>query len=354
MKESMPSVSAGGVRIGGGAQVTVQSMTNTDTKNVAETVRQIHSLTAAGCDIVRASVYDMDCAKAFADIRSQIAIPLVADVHFDYRLAIAAMEHGADKLRFNPGNIGDEARVRSVVQCAKMHRVPIRIGVNGGSIEKSIKQAYGGVTPVGMVESAMRHVRILESEGFTDIVISLKASDVRQTVEAYRLIRKQTDYPLHVGVTETGSADMGVVKSAIGIGALLIDGIGDTIRVSLTDDPVREVEAGLKILRALHLRNDDVEIISCPTCGRTRVDLMQMAELVAERLPRRRGYLKVAVMGCAVNGPGEAADADIGIAFGDGNGVLFQRGEKVYHGPTEDVINALVARAQDMLKAKAD
>ena len=295
----------------------------------------------------------MACAKAFSAIRSKIAIPLVADVHFDYRLAVAAIENGADKLRFNPGNIGGEEHVRTLVQCAKLHHTPIRIGVNAGSIERELKQKYGGATADAMVESALKHVRILESEGFTDIVVSLKASTVRSTVEAYRKISAVIDYPLHVGITETGSVEDGVVKSAVGIGALLLDGIGDTIRVSLTDDPVREVETGLRILRALHLRSDDIEIISCPTCGRTRVDLMHMVDEVSRRLPRRQGYLKVAVMGCAVNGPGEASDADIGIAFGDGNGVLFQHGEKVFHGQAEDVINALVERASAMLRENA-
>ncbi len=349
MPHKTGAVSIGCVRVGGGAPVSVQSMTNTDTRDVAATAAQIHALTNAGCDIVRASVYDFDCAAALRDIRSRIHIPLVADVHFDYRLAIAAIENGADKLRFNPGNIGDEQRVRTLVQCAKAHRTPIRIGVNAGSLEPQLKQRYGGATPDAMVESALRHVRILEDEGFCDIVISLKASTVRDTVAAYRRAAACIDYPMHIGITETGDVQEGIVKSAVGIGALLLDGIGDTIRVSLTDDPVREVETGLRILRALHLKKDDIEIVSCPTCGRTRVDLMKMVEVVGGSLPRRQGYLKVAVMGCAVNGPGEAADADIGIAFGDGNGVLFQRGEKVYSGSTEEVMAALLQRASEML-----
>ena len=346
------TVVAGGVPIGSGAPVTVQSMTNTDTRDVEATVSQIARLTAAGCDIVRASVYDMACAKAFSAIRPRITIPLVADVHFDYRLAIAAIDNGADKLRFNPGNIGGEAHVRTLVQCAKRHRTPIRIGVNAGSLEKELKAQYGPGSSKAMVESALKHVRILESEGFTDIVLSLKASTVKNTVEAYRMMAKTVDYPLHIGITETGSVQEGVVKSAVGIGALLLNGIGDTLRVSLTDDPVREVETGLQILRALHLREDDIEIISCPTCGRTRVDLMEMLSRLEKRLPRRQGYLKVAVMGCAVNGPGEAADADIGIAFGDGNGVLFEHGEKRMSGTTEVVMNALTERAAAMLQEK--
>ena len=344
----------GSVPIGGKSSVTVQSMTNTDTRDVDATVAQIQQLTDAGCEIVRSSVYDMDCAKAFSKIRPRIAIPLVADIHFDYRLAIAAIENGADKLRFNPGNIGEEGRVRSLVQCAKMHHTPIRIGVNAGSLEPELKRKHGGATPDAMVESSMKHVHILEDEGFYDMVLSLKASTVSDTVDAYRKIAELTDYPLHVGITETGDVQEGIVKSAIGIGSLLLDGIGDTIRVSLTDNPVREVETGLRILRALHLKKDDIEIISCPTCGRTRVDLMRLVEEVSGRLPRRQGYLKVAIMGCAVNGPGEASDADIGIAFGDGNGLLFKKGEKVFHGDTETVVNQLVSEATKMLATQQE
>ena len=340
----------GGVPVGGGAPVTVQSMTNTDTANAEATAAQINALTAAGCEIVRSSVYNMECAKALRDIKSKISIPLVADIHFDYRLAIAAIENGADKLRFNPGNIGGEDRVRSLVACAKEHRVPIRIGVNAGSLEAELKQKHADNTVAAMVESALRHVKILEREGFEEIVLSLKASDVRTTVEAYREISRIVDYPLHVGVTETGDVQSGIIKSAAGIGALLLEGIGDTIRVSLTDDPVREVEAGLKILRAVGLRKDDIELVSCPTCGRTRVDVMKMVELVKSRLPHHQGYLKVAVMGCAVNGPGEANDADIGVAFGNGNGVLFVHGEQVYHGSAEQVVESLIERATSMLK----
>lgn len=342
-------ISVGGIKVGGGAPVTVQSMTNTDTADAAATAAQINALTAAGCEIVRSSVYNIACAKALREIKSKISIPLVADIHFDYRLAIAAIENGADKLRFNPGNIGGEDRVRSLVACAKEHRVPIRIGVNAGSLEAELKQKYAGNTVAAMVESALRHVRILEREGFEEIVLSLKASDVRTTVEAYREISRLVDYPLHVGVTETGDKQSGIIKSAAGIGALLLEGIGDTIRVSLTDDPVREVEAGLRILRAVGLRKDDIELVSCPTCGRTRVDVMQMVELVNSRLPHHQGYLKVAVMGCAVNGPGEASDADIGVAFGNGNGVLFVKGEQVFHGPAEQVVETLIERAAQML-----
>lgn len=349
MRKQTRQVLVGGVPIGGGAPISVQSMTNTDTRNVQATVEQIHRLTEAGCDIVRSTVFDMACAEAISSIKKQITIPLVVDIHFDYRLAIASVKNGADKLRINPGNIGDESRVRALVQCAKEHQTPIRIGVNAGSIEPSLKQKYGGATPEAMVESALKHVRILEDENFTDIVISLKASTVRDTVDAYRQMADRVAYPLHIGITETGNVEDGIVKSAVGIGSLLLDGIGDTLRVSLTDDPVKEVETGLRILRALHLKKDDIEIISCPTCGRTRVDVMHMVDVVAARLPRRQGYLKVAVMGCAVNGPGEAGDADIGIAFGDGNGILFEKGQKVAHGSAEDMVEQLLARATERL-----
>ena len=352
MANSTKQILVGGVAIGGGAPVSVQSMTNTDTRDVEATVAQIERLTEAGCNIVRSSVYDMACAEALDSIKSRIRIPIVADIHFDYRLAIAAMEHGADKLRFNPGNIGDESRVKAVVDCAKAHHTPIRIGVNAGSIEPVLRQKHGGATTEAMIESALKHVLLLEREGFTDIVLSLKASNVRDTVDAYRAVSQRVDYPLHVGVTETGDVASGIIKSAAGIGSLLLDGIGDTIRVSLTDDPVREVETGLKILRAVGLLRDDIEFVSCPTCGRTRVDVMKMVELVNTRLPHKKGYLKIAVMGCAVNGPGEARDADIGVAFGDGNGILFEKGEQVYHGAAEDVVERLIARAGEMLAEK--
>lgn len=353
MKQNSNCVRIKNLTIGGGNPVAVQSMTNTKTEDVAATVAQILRLEAAGCDIVRSSCYNMDCAAAMGKIKEQIHIPLVADIHFDYRLAIAAMENGVDKIRFNPGNIGSEDHVRSLVDCAKMHRVPIRIGVNAGSIEKDLKEKYGPASPKGMVESALRHVRILEDAGFYDTVISLKASTVEDTVAAYRMMSGLVSYPLHIGVTETGSVNEGIMKSAIGIGSLLLDGIGDTLRVSLTDDPVREVEVGRQILRCLHLLKDDIEIVSCPTCGRTRVNLMEAVKQVESRLPRNQGYLKVAVMGCAVNGPGEAADADIGIAFGPDNGVIFKKGEKFCSGRMPEILDRLVAEAQAMLSEGA-
>ena len=345
-------VMIGGVPVGGGAKIPVQSMTNTHTEDTEATIAQILRLEEAGCDIVRSSCYSMDCAASIRKIKDAIHIPLVADIHFDYRLAIAAIENGVDKIRFNPGNIGSEAHVRALVSCAKAHKVPIRIGVNAGSIEKDLKEKYGPASPEAMVESAMRHVRILENEGFYDTLISLKASTVEGTVAAYRRISALTDYPLHIGVTETGSVDEGIIKSAIGIGALLLDGVGDTLRVSLTDDPVREVVVGRQILKALHLQNDDIEIVSCPTCGRTRVDLMKAVSEVEKRLPRNAGYLKVAVMGCAVNGPGEAADADIGIAFGPGNGVIFKKGVKLCSGELPGILDVLVKEATALLNEK--
>lgn len=345
-------VFAGAVPIGGGAPVTVQSMTNTDTRDTTATIAQILELERAGCDIVRISVYDMACAQAIPTIRTAIHIPLVADIHFDHRLAIAAVENGVDKLRINPGNIGGQAHVEKLVDCANRHHIPIRIGVNAGSLEADLKKTYGPDSPHAMVESAIRHIRMLEQAHFSDIVVSLKSSTVSTTVSAYRELSRLVDYPLHIGITETGTVERGIIKSAAGIGSLLLDGIGDTLRVSLTDSPVREVQTGLEILRALRLRNDDIEIISCPTCGRTRVDLMEAVDRVQAALPRHQGYLRVAVMGCAVNGPGEASDADIGIAFGKTNGVLFKHGEKFASGCVSDMLNLLVKEAAVMLRTK--
>lgn len=343
-------VQVGGVAIGGGAPVSVQSMTNTDTRDVQATVEQIQRLTDAGCEIVRASVYDQACAAAIREIKEQIRIPLVADIHFDYRLAIAAMENGVDKLRFNPGNIGEAKNVRSLVACAKTHHVPIRIGVNAGSLEPALLQKYGGPTPQAMVESACKHIALLESEGFYDIVVSLKASSVRSTLDAYRAMAREAQYPLHIGVTEAGAGEAALIKSAMGIGALLLDGIGDTLRVSITGDPVREVETGIAILRAAGIRKTGVEIISCPTCGRCKVELDKIVAWLKERLPMNtQNYLKIAVMGCAVNGPGEAREADIGIAFGNGNGVLFEKGQQICAGPVNEILERLVAQALLML-----
>ncbi|MEL7607937.1 MAG: flavodoxin-dependent (E)-4-hydroxy-3-methylbut-2-enyl-diphosphate synthase [Bacillota bacterium] len=354
MGKNTKRVMVGGVPLGGGAPVSVQSMTNTDTRDIEATVAQILALESAGCDIVRASVYDKECASAFARIRPRIHIPLVADIHFDYRLAILAMENGADKIRFNPGNIGSEQNVRALVSCAKAHRVPIRVGVNAGSLEKDVLDRFGGPTPEAMLESALKHVRLLEGEGFFEIVLSLKASNVQDTVKAYRLASKEVDYPLHLGVTEAGRSLSGIVKSSVGIGALLLDGIGDTIRVSLTGDPVKEVEAGLWILRAAGVDKGGVEIISCPTCGRCRVDLESAVERVERALPKNGPKIKVAVMGCAVNGPGEAKEADIGIAFGPENAVVFRCGEKAYAGKMPEILDRFVQDAVELAASRKD
>lgn len=335
-------IHVGNVPIGGHAPIAVQSMTNTRTDDVPATVRQIEQLTSAGCEIIRAAVPDMVSASAVADIKRQIKIPLIADIHFDYRLAITASEAGADGLRINPGNIGSTQKVRAVVDCARANGIPIRIGVNSGSLEKDIIVDYGGVTPKAMVASAMRHVELLESFGFHEIKVSLKASDVYRTVRAYQLLSKKTDYPLHVGVTEAGGLFPGVVKSALGIGMLLSEGIGDTLRVSLTRDPVEEVRVGYEILRALDIRHHGPEIISCPTCGRCNIDLFDIAAKVEKALLTRSSPVKVAIMGCVVNGPGEAKEADIGVAGGDGVGILFRKGEVIEKVPQERLVETLL------------
>ena len=322
-------VQVGPVQIGGGAPITVQTMTNTDTRDVEATLAQIRAMAAAGADIVRISVYDEACAEAVRALVDGSPVPLVADIHFNHRLAIRSVENGIAKVRINPGNIGGEAHVRELADCLKMHRVPVRIGVNSGSVEKDILEKYGGVTPEGMVESGLNHARILEKAGYDEIVMSFKATAVQKMVAACRLAAKACDYPQHIGVTESGTADVGIVKSAVGIGALLLEGIGDTIRVSLSGDPVQEVPAGLSILRACGLRRDGVEIISCPTCGRTGIDVEGIARRVRAETADIRAPLKVAVMGCVVNGPGEAREADLGVAGGkDGAGVLFVKGRE--------------------------
>lgn len=342
-------INVGEVPIGGGAPISIQSMTNTDTADVEATVAQILRLEAAGCMIVRASVYNEACAAAIGAIRERIHIPLVADIHFDHRLAIAAMEQGVDKLRINPGNIGSAVKVRELVACAKARGVPIRVGVNSGSLARDILEKYGGPCPEAMVESALRHVAILEREGFYDTVISLKSSSVPQMVEANRLIHARVDYPLHLGVTEAGAGTAAVVKSAVGIGTLLLAGIGDTIRVSITGDPVQEVEAAKHILCACGLQKEGVEIISCPTCGRTEGELLPIVERVRAALPDDRGYLKVAIMGCVVNGPGEAREADIGLALGKGKAALFRQGEKYLVLPTAEAVERLITEATLLL-----
>ncbi len=334
-------VSLKGVEIGAGSCVTIQSMTNTDTRDVEATVNQILELEKAGCEIVRSSVYDADCVEALKRIIPSIHIPLVADVHFDHRLAIGAIESGVAKVRINPGNIGSELKVRELAACAKANNVPIRIGVNGGSLEKEILREYG-VTAKAMVMSAVKHAQMLEKVDFEDIVISLKASDVKTTVEAYRLANKMLPYPLHLGVTEAGMGDDALVKSAVGIGSLLLDGIGDTIRVSMTGGVVQEVYAAKKILKAVGIRNFGPTVISCPTCGRTRVELPKIVEKVKAALPTNGKSIKVAVMGCAVNGPGEASEADIGIAFGSNNAAVFRAGKIAYTDKLPEVIDRFI------------
>ena len=344
-------VRAGSVLIGGGAPVSIQSMTNTDTRDVPATLDQIKRLAAAGCDLVRVSVYDRACAGAVRTLVDQSPVPLVADIHFDHTLAIASMENGIHKMRINPGNIGSAEKVRRVADCAKMHHVPIRIGVNAGSLEKDILAKYGGLTPQGMVDSALGHVKLLEEVGFDDIVVSLKASDVPTTVEAYRLMHKVCDYPLHLGVTEAGLPGQGTVKSAIGIGSLLLDGIGDTVRVSLTSDPVDEPRAALEILRALGLRKG-VRFVSCPTCGRTQINVMEIAQRVTREFADVDLPVTVAVMGCVVNGPGEARDADIALCGGKDCGELFIHGKPVKK-LTGDLADGFVQAVREYLASCA-
>ena len=341
-------ISVGGVPLGGGAPVTIQSMTNTRTDDVAATVEQINRLAAAGCQIVRVAVPDMAAAKAVGAIKAQIPIPLVVDIHFDYRLALECVDAGCDKVRINPGNIGGEDRVRQVADACRQKGIPIRIGVNGGSLEKPILAKYGGVTPEALVESAFGHIRLLEKFGFTDICVSLKSSSVPVTMAAYRLMSEKSDYPLHLGVTETGTPRMGVLKSAVGIGGLLALGIGDTVRVSLSADPVEEVYAAKDILRAAGVRRDGPELVACPTCGRTRIDLIGLANEVERRLKDVDKPITVAVMGCAVNGPGEASAADVGIAGGAGEGLLFRRGEIVKKVPQEALVDELFALIEEL------
>ncbi|RHF69085.1 flavodoxin-dependent (E)-4-hydroxy-3-methylbut-2-enyl-diphosphate synthase [Fusobacterium mortiferum] len=322
-------VKVGNLLIGGGNPIVIQSMTNTTTSDVEATVNQIKKLEAAGCQMVRMTINNEEAAKAIGEIKKRVDVPLCADIHFDYKLALLAIENGIDKLRINPGNIGSDENIKAVVEKAKEKNIPIRIGVNSGSIEKHILEKYGKPTADGMVESAMYHINLLEKNGFNDIVVSLKASNVKMMVEAYRKISKLIDYPLHLGVTEAGTAFQGTVKSAIGIGALLVDGIGDTIRVSLTEDPVEEIKVAKEILKVLGLIEAGVEIVSCPTCGRTEIDLIGLAKKVEKEFENENRKIKIAVMGCVVNGPGEAREADYGVAGGKGVGVLFKKGQIV-------------------------
>ena len=341
-------IHVGGVPIGGGAPVVIQSMLNTKTTDVAGSLDQIRRLKAAGCQIARLSVQNMEAARGFAEICKESELPLVADIHFDYKLAIAAAEGGASKIRINPGNIGGEDRVKAVVDVCKDKRIPIRIGVNGGSLDKRLLEKYGHPTAEALVESAFEHLELLEKYGFYDTCLSMKSSTVPTMVAACRLFRSKCDYPLHIGVTETGPVKMGMIKSAMGIGALLLDGIGDTIRVSLTDDPVQEVYAAKDILKAAGLRKEGVNIISCPTCGRTSIDLIGLVNRVDEALKDCQKPITVAVMGCVVNGPGEAREADIGIAGGDGFGMIFEKGVQVAKLPYDELLPALLEKIESL------
>ena len=340
-------INVGGVLIGGGAPVSVQSMCNTDTRDICATVAQIKELTAAGCEIVRLAVLDMEAAKAISEIKKQVEAPLVADIHFDYRLALECAKGGVDKIRINPGNIGSPDRVRAVADECGSRNIPIRIGVNGGSLEKELLEKYGSPTPDALCESALGHIKLLEDCGFYDIALSIKSSNVLSTVEAYRKIAKIIDYPLHIGVTEAGTEYGGLVKNSIGIGSLLLDGIGDTLRVSLTAPPVREVTAGIEILKALGLRNG-ARLVSCPTCGRCRVNMIPVADEVNRRLASVKKNITVAVMGCAVNGPGEAREADIGIACGVGEALMFKHGEILKKVPIENAADELMKEIEEL------
>jgi (E)-4-hydroxy-3-methylbut-2-enyl-diphosphate synthase len=342
IRRASKEVHIGDVTIGGNNPIAIQSMTNTRTEDVKATVAQIRKLEKAGCQIIRCTVPTPEAAAALKEIKKQIHIPLVADIHFDYRMAIAAMENGADKIRINPGNIGGADRVKAVVDCAKERNIPIRVGVNSGSLEKDLVEKYGGVTAEGLVESALDKVHMIEDMGYDNLVISIKSSDVMMCVKAHELIADKTDHPLHVGITEAGTLFRGTIKSSVGLALILGQGIGDTIRVSLTDDPVKEVEAAQEILRTLGLRSSGIEVVSCPTCGRTQIDLIGLAKKVEDLV---RDYenlnIKVAVMGCVVNGPGEAKEADLGIAGGKGRGLLMRRGEVIATLPEDELLPAL-------------
>lgn len=341
-RKATRKIKIGNTYIGGDAKISVQSMTNTDTRDVNSTVEQILRLEKAGCDIVRCAVPDMEAAEAIKEIVKKINIPLVADIHFDYRLALKSIENGVSKLRINPGNIGSEERVREVVKASKERGIPIRIGVNSGSLEKSLLQKYGKPCPEALVESALGHVRILEDMDFHDIIISIKSSDVLQMIESYKLISTKVNYPLHLGVTESGTPWRGTIKSSVGIGSLLTEGIGDTIRVSITGDVEEEVKVGREILKSLGYINEGVKFVSCPTCGRTEIDLIGIANEVEKRLENLNKNIKVAVMGCVVNGPGEAREADIGIAGGKGQGLIFKKGEIIKKVKESELVEELM------------
>ncbi len=350
MRENTKIIQIGNKVIGGNNPILIQSMTNTKTEDVQATVKQILELEAAGCDIIRSAVPNMEAARAFSEIKKQIHIPIVADIHFDYRLAIAAIEHGADKIRINPGNIGSTDKLKAVVQAAKTRNIPIRVGVNSGSLEKELVQKYKGVTAEGLVESALDKVHIIEDLGYDNLVISIKSSDVLMCVKAHELIAKQTVYPLHVGITEAGTIIAGNIKSAVGLGIILYEGIGDTIRVSLTGSPLEEVKSARLILKTLGLKKGGVELVSCPTCGRTQIDLIKLAGEVENLIQDIDLDIKVAVMGCAVNGPGEAKEADIGVAGGKGEGIIIKKGEIIRKVKEEELLSAL---REELLKMQS-
>ena len=340
-REHTKKVQIGNLVIGGGNPIRIQSMTNTKTQNVKETVEQIHRLEQAGCEIIRCAVPDQKAAEALSEIKKEISIPLVADIHFDYKLALAAMEHGADKIRINPGNIGSKDRIKQVVDMARERNIPIRVGVNSGSLEKPLIEKYHGVTPEGIVESALDKVHLIEDCGYDHLVVSIKASDVLFCIKAHELFAGQSNYPLHIGITESGTLYSGNIKSAAGLGVLLYQGIGDTIRVSLTGDPVEEIRTAKLLLRTMGLKKGGVEVVSCPTCGRTQIDLIKLASQVEEMTKDMTYDLKVAVMGCVVNGPGEAKEADLGIAGGIGEGLLIRKGEIIKKVPEQELLSVL-------------
>ncbi|ENZ01788.1 4-hydroxy-3-methylbut-2-en-1-yl diphosphate synthase [Clostridium thermobutyricum] len=341
-------VSIDNIKIGGENPIVIQSMTNTDTRDAKKTLEQINALVKEGCQMVRCAVPDMEAAEALKEIVKNSPVPIVADIHFDYRLALKAIENGISKLRINPGNIGSIERIKEVVNKAKEYKIPIRIGVNSGSLEKDILEIYGKPTAKGLVESALRHVKILEDLDFHDIIISIKSSDVKMMIESYRLMSEKVDYPLHLGVTESGTKFKGTIKSSVGIGTLLAEGIGDTIRVSLTSNPLEEIEVAKELLKALGLYEEGIEFVSCPTCGRTEIDLIGIAEEVEKRLKNSKKKIKVAVMGCVVNGPGEAREADIGIAGGKGVGIIFKKGEIIKKVKEEDLVEELLKEIESL------
>lgn len=349
-RDNTKVIKIGNKVIGGGNNILIQSMTNTKTEDVEATVNQIKELTVAGCDIIRCAMPTMEAAKAISEIKKQISIPLVADIHFDYKLAIASIENGADKIRINPGNIGSIEKVKAVVDAAKERNIPIRVGVNSGSLEKDIIEKYGHVTADGIVESALNKVKLIEDLGYDNLVISIKSSDVLMCVKAHELISEKTNYPLHVGITESGTLYSGNIKSSVGLGIILHEGIGDTIRVSLTGDPVEEIRTANLILKTLGLRKGGISLVSCPTCGRTQIDLISLANKAEKIVEKYNADIKVAVMGCAVNGPGEAKEADLGIAGGKGEGLIIKKGEIIRKVPEEDLLSEFEKELQTMCK----